>query len=180
MPFGLCNAPATFERLMELVLSGLNWKACLIYLDDVIVFGKDFDSALFNLEAVWTRMRQANLRLKPSKCALFRSRVPFLGHVVTRKGVEVDPAKTEAVDKWPEPENVKDVRSFLGLASYYRRFIKDFATIAAPLVALTKKECQKRVIWTPACEDAFQTLKKALVSSPLLSYPLREGRFCVD
>ena len=87
MPFGLCNAPATFERLMELVLSGLNWKACLIYLDDVIVFGKDFDSALLNLEAVWTRMRQANLRLKPSKCALFRARVPFLGHVVTRKGV---------------------------------------------------------------------------------------------
>ena len=180
MPFGLCNAPATFERLMELVLSGLNWKTCLIYLDDVIVFGKDFETSLANLKAVWSRMREANLRLKPSKCVLFRSRVPFLGHVVTRTGVEVDPAKTAAVDNWPEPETIKDVRSFLSLASYYRIYIKDFASIAAPLVALTRKECQKHVVWTSDCDSAFARLKAALVSSPVLSYPLREGKFYVS
>ena len=180
MPFGLCNAPATFERLMELVLTGLNWKICLIYLDDIIVFGRNFDDALANLRCVWDRLRQANLKLKPSKCVLFRAEVPFLGHVVTRTGVEVDPAKTEAVDKWPEPETVKDVRSFLGLASYYRRFIPNFATIASPLVALTRKECPRKVVWTLECTEAFDRLKKALASPPLLGYPLREGHFYVS
>ena len=177
MPFGLCNAPATFERLMELVLSGLNWRICLIYLDDVIVFGRNFDEYLENFKAVWQRLRLANLRLKPSKCALFREKVPFLGHVVTRTGVEVDPAKTSAVENWPEPETVKDVRAFLGLASYYRRYIPNFATLAAPLVDLIKKDCPKHIIWTTKHDKAFRELKTALAAPPVLSYPLREGFF---
>ena len=148
MPFGLCNAPATFERLMEFVLSGLNWRCCLIHLDDIIVFGRDFDEALSNLKAVWTRLRKANLKLKPAKCFLFRERVPFWGHIVTRDGVEMDPSKTAIVDQWPVPETVKDLRSFLGLASYYRRYIHGFATIAAALVALTKKDAPKGICWT--------------------------------
>ena len=98
---GLCNAPATFEQLMELVLSGLNWKICLIYLDDVIVYGGNFYDALDRLKIVWQRIREANLKLKPSKCCLMRDRVPFLGHYVSRKGVEVDPMKTERLADTP-------------------------------------------------------------------------------
>ncbi len=117
MPFGLCNAPATFERLMELVLSGLNWKICLIYLDDVIVYGGKFYDELDRLKIVWQRMREANLRLKTSKCCLVRDRVPFLGHYVLHEGVEVDPMKTVAVQDWLTPCTVKDVhgRILLGI-----------------------------------------------------------------
>ncbi len=112
MPFGLCNAPATFERLMELVLKDLNWKVCLIYLDDIIVYGAGFYPALERLKMVWKRIREANLKLKPTKCCLMRAEVPFLGHIVSREGVGVDLAKTEAVEKWPTPVNVKDVSLF--------------------------------------------------------------------
>ncbi len=119
MPFGLCNAPATSERSMELVLKDLNWKVCLIYLDDIIVYGAGFNPALDRLKMVWRYIREANLKLKPTKCCLMRAQVPFLGHIVSHEGVGLDPAKTEAVEKWPTPVNVKDVRAFLGLASYY-------------------------------------------------------------
>ncbi len=132
MPFSLCTAPATFERLMELVLSGLYWKICLIYLDDVIVYGGNFYDSLDRLKIVWQRIREANLKLKPSKCCLMRDRVPFLGHYVSGEGVEVDPMKTAAVQDWPTPRTVKDVRAFLGLASYYRCYIPNFVSVATP------------------------------------------------
>ena len=99
MSFRLCNAPATFERLMELVLKDLNWKVCLIYLDNITVYGAGFYPALDRLEMVWRRIQEANLKLKPTKCCLMRAQVPFLGHIVSRQGVGVDPAKTEAVEK---------------------------------------------------------------------------------
>ncbi len=153
MPFGLCNAQATFERLMELVLSDLNWKICLIYLDDVIVYGGDFYNALDRIKQVWQRIREANLKLKPSKCCLMRDRVPFLGHSVSREGVEVDPMKTAAVQDWPTPRTIKDVRAFLGLASYYRRYIPNFASVATPLTGLTKKDA--KLVWDDNCEQAF-------------------------
>ncbi len=105
---------------MELILKDLNWKVCLIYLDNIIMYGAGFYPALDWLKMVWKRIREANLKLKPTKCCLMRAQVPFLGHIVSREGVGVDPAKTEAVEKWPTPVNVKDVRAFLGLASYYR------------------------------------------------------------
>ncbi len=122
---------------MELVLKDLNWKVCLIYLDDIIVYGAGFYPALDQLKMVWKRIRGANLKLKPTKCCLMRAQVPFLGHIVSCEGIGVDPAKTEAVEKWPTPVNVKDVRAFLGLASYYRRYIPGFSTVAAPMTNLT-------------------------------------------
>ncbi len=178
MPFGLCNAPATFEHLMELVLSDLNWKICLIYLDDVIVYGGDFYNALGRLKQVWQRIREANLKLKRSKCCLMRDRVPFLGHYVSREGVEVDPMKTAAVQDWPTLRTVKDVRAFLGLASYYRCCIPNFASVATPLTGLMKKDA--KLVWDDNCEQAFETLKKALVQPPVLAYPTRDGPFILS
>ncbi len=178
MPFGLCNAPATFKRLMELVLSGLNWKICLIYLDDVIVYGGNFYDSLDRLKIVSQRIREANLKLKPSKWCLMRDHVPFLGHCVSRERVEVDPMKTAAVQDWPTPRTVKDVRAFLGLASYYHRYIPNFASVATSLMVLTKKDAE--LIWDDDCVQAFQALKKALVQPPVLAYPTRGGHFVLS
>ena len=160
MPFRLTNAPGTFMHLMQLVLSGLQWSKAVLYLDDIIIFGKIFDETLLNLELVFERLRKAGLVLKPSKCGLFQESVEFLGHVVSQEGISCDPNKLEAIKNWPKPQKVKDGRSFLGLASYYRKHIRSFATIAAPLNALTKKNA--KFIFDEQCEKAFQTLKDKL------------------
>ena len=119
LPFGLTSAPATFQRLMEKVPHGLNWKTVLIYLDDLIVISPDFDSHLERLEEVLRRLRGANMKLKHSKCELFKDEVRYLGHVVSLHGVSTDPEKVEAVKNWQSPTSVKDHQSFLGLAGYY-------------------------------------------------------------
>ena len=130
MPFRLCNAPATFERVMELVLRGLQWEHCLVYLDDVIVFGKTFQHTFEHLEQVFRLFRMAYLKLKPKKCHMFQRKVSFLGHIISSDGVQCDPAKVSAVRDWETPLSVADVRSFLGLASNYRtcRFVEGFST----------------------------------------------------
>ena len=117
MPFGLCNAPATFERLMETVLSGLNWQICLIYLDDIIVHGRTFEEIIQNLESVLARLQNAGLKLKPRKCQLFCKEVSYLGHIVTAEGIKTDPSKARTIWDWPVPRNVTEVRSFLGLVA---------------------------------------------------------------
>ncbi len=178
MPFGLCNAPATFERLMELVLSGLNWKICFIYLEDVIMYGGEFYNALDRLKQFWLRIREGNLKLKPSKCCLMRDRVLFLGHFVSREGVEVDPIKIATIQYWPTFPTVKDVRAFLGLAAYYGCCIPNFASVATPLTGLTKKEA--KLVWDDSCEQAFETLNKPLVQPPILAYPTRDVPFLLS
>ena len=130
MPFGLCNAPATFERLMETVLAGLQGHICLIYLDDIIVTRKSFENMIRNLSTVFDRFKESGLKLKARKCTLFATVVEFLGHLVSPKGISTDPKKTEAVENWPTPTCVKEVRSFLGICSYYRRFIYQFSDVA--------------------------------------------------
>ena len=178
MPFGLCNAPATFERLMETVLAGLQWEICLIYLDDVIVTGATFQEMIKNLSQVFERFQQAGLKLKPKKCRLFAREVEFLGHIVTPDGVHTDPKKTEAIQTWPQPRCVKDVRSFLGLCSYYRRFIFQFAEIAKPLHKLTEKGQQFQ--WTGDCTKSFEVLKQKLSEAPLLAHPDFSQPFILD
>ena len=134
MPFGLCNAPATFQRLMDMILAGLQWTTCLVYLDDVIVLGCTFIEHLDHVEAVFSRLREANLKLQPFKCNLCRAKVNFLGHIVSSEGISSDTRKVEKVANWPIPTCQRDVQCFLGLTYYYyRRFIKDYANIARPL-----------------------------------------------
>ena len=178
MPFGLCNAPATFERLMEVVLKGLSWKTCLVYLDDIIVVGRSFQEHLKNLEEVFGRLRAANLKLSPKKCCIFQEEVRYLGHVVSRNGVAVDPDKTKVVHEWPEPRDKHEVRSFLGLCTYYRRFVPGFANIAKPLTRLTEEN--RQFAWNEECQNAFVHLKQILVSAPVLAYPKRDGKFVLD
>ena len=157
MPFGLCNAPATFERLMSQLMRGLHWKRCLVYIDDILVFGNDFESALHSLELVLTRVAEYGLQLKSTKCNLFRTSVPFLGHIVGRAGLECDPNKVSAVANWIPPSTIKGVREFLGFTGYYRRFVPDYSTVAQPLVRLLGKDCKFK--WTDACQDAFKALR---------------------
>ena len=178
MPFGLTNAPSTFERLMEMVLAGLQYQICLIYLDDVIVYGKSFEEEISRLGKVFCRLQDAGLKLKPQKCVLFQKQVTYLGHIVSERGVAPDPAKIESVKGWPTPTNVTEVRSFLGLAAYYRRFIKDFSRIASPLHRLTEKG--RMFSWDETCQAAFEELKVHLTLAPVLAYPKLETKFILD
>uniref|UniRef100_A0A3P9JWP4 ribonuclease H n=1 Tax=Oryzias latipes TaxID=8090 RepID=A0A3P9JWP4_ORYLA len=170
MPFGLCNAPATFERLMERVLKDIPRTRCVVYLDDLLVHAQNFTEGVHNLREVFLAIRQAGLRLNPAKCTLLARQTQFLGHVISESGVATDPAKVAAVRDW--------LRSFLGLASYYRRFVKDFATIANPLHRLTDKG--KRFEWSEGCAAAFQRLKSALADAPVLAYPDPGQPFTLD
>ena len=169
MPFGLTNAPATFQRLMDYVLTGLHWSQCLVYLDDVTIFGRDFDEHLARLRTVLTRLNAAGLSLKPSKCHW--AKLKYLGHIVDGEGIKPDPSKLLAVKDFPVPENRTEVRAFLGLASYYRRFIPNFAAIAKPLTNVTKTKEGKAFRWTSEENKSFEHLKELLVQSPILRCP---------
>ena len=178
MPFGLCNAPATFERLMEKVLKGLISKVCFVYLDDVIVFGKNFEEMLCNLKEVFCRLKNANLKVNPSKCNFLKKEVKYLGHVISAEGVATDPEKISSVRDWPLPKNRKQVRSFLGFCSYYRKFVKGFAIVAKPLYNLTEEN--RKFLWSSECQVAFENLKRVLTCPPILSFPSGEGQFILD
>ena len=137
LPFGLTSAPATFQRLMERVLQGLHWKTLLLYLDDIIVMSTDFQSHLSRLTEVFERLRQAGLKLKPSKCHLMQAQVKYLGHVVSSAGVATDPEKVEVVNRWPRPTDETQLRAFLGTTGYYHRYVPNYASVAKPSTLLT-------------------------------------------
>ncbi|XP_055997862.1 uncharacterized protein LOC130047262 [Ostrea edulis] len=169
MPFGLCNAPATFERLMELTLQGLQWDICLIYLYDIIVYARTFNEMKTNLSKVFDKLAKAGLKLKAKKCTLFSRSVDYLGHVVSEEGISTDPKKTEVIKKWPQPCNVTELRSFIGFCSYYRKFVPNFAVLAKPLHVLTQKGMKS--IWSGNCQESFDTLRNRLISAPILAHP---------
>ena len=178
LPFGLNNAPATFQRLMDLLLSGLKWNTCLVHLDDVIIYGRTFEEHLFRLKEVFERFREAGLKLKLSKCSFCQTQVHFLGHVFSTEGISTDPNKTNVVASWPTPTCCKDVQKFLGLANYYRRFVPRFAAIAKPLHRLTEKTAKFK--WSHQCEQAFKELKQRLTSAPILTLPDFSKQFVLD
>ena len=184
MPFGLCNAPATFQRLMERCMGDMNLRDCLIYLDDIVVFSTTFEEHIERLAAVFRRLQTNNLKLKASKCEFFKREVTYLGHVVSEEGIRTDPAKTEAVLNWPVPKTVKQVRMFLGFTGYYRRFVKGYASIVRPLNDLlighpTNKKAKKGrkpkskpsdFVWGQEQEQAFRTIIERLTHPPVLAY----------
>ena len=178
MPMGLTDAGATFQRLMEIALAGLQWVSCLIYMDDVIIFGKDFDEHLCRLTEVLQRFREAGLKLKPAKCNFFRREVKFLGHVINAEGVLPDPDNVEKIVNWPVPRNVREVRGLLGLGNYYRKFIKGYSGKMRPLTELTKKDVPFE--WKEECEEAFQFLKKELTGPEIMLLPVDDGLYILD
>ena len=177
MPFGLCNAPATFQRAMNLVLEGLTWKQLLAYIDDVIVLGKTFDEHIANLREVFRRFRANHLKLKPKKCSLFCKEVDFLGRTVSRDGVSIANNKVEAVLSWPVPTNTTQVEAFLGFINYHREFIPKMAEMAEGLYRLTGKA---EFCWGPDQQRAFKSLKEAMVVAPVLAYPNSDDPFLLD
>ena len=185
MPFGLCNAPATFQRLMQQCLSGQVTESLLVYLDDIIIYSPDFCSHLQHLDGVFQRLWKHGLKLRLDKCKLLQREVKFLGHVVDREGVRPDPDKIVAVRDWTPPATVRELRAWLGLAGYYRRFVPSFAAIARPLhdlligVPNDATSRQRELTWTPACQTAFDALKAALTQAPVLAYADYEQPFVV-
>ena len=178
MPMGLSTASQTFQRVMELALNGMQWVLCILYIDDIIVYGSNTSEHIERLEMVFDCMRLANLKLKPGKCDLLKEEVRFLGHVVSKAGVKPDPHNIAKVVEWPVPQNVTEVRQFLGICSYYRRKIKQFAEIARPLFDLTKKD--KELVWDKDCQAAFERLKEILTGTEIMAYPMKEGKFILD
>jgi len=167
MLFSLCIAGATFQRLMDLTLTGLNLEVCIFYLDDIPIFSRIPEQHLVRLEQVLERLRRVNLKLKPSKCCLMQGKVNFLGHVISGEGIATNPEKVRLVKEWPTPRDLRQLRSFLGLAGYYRRFVKGYAETAALLNAMMKKG--KTFHWTDDCQAAFEQLKEALLTPPILA-----------
>ncbi|KAL4026649.1 hypothetical protein IC575_015085 [Cucumis melo] len=177
MSFGLTNAPAVFMDLMNRVFKDFLDSFVIVFIDDILIYSKTEAEHEEHLHQVLETLRANRPYAKFSKCEFWLKKVSFLGHVVSSKGVFVDPAKIEAVTNWPRPSTVSEIRSFLGLAGYYRRFVEDFSRIASPLTQLTRKGTP--FVWSPACESSFQELKQKLVTAPVLTVPDGSGSFVI-
>lgn len=169
MAFGLTGAPNTFQGAMNTTLFPLLRKCTLVFFDDILVYSRTLEEHLQHLRQVFTMLAQDQWKVKFSKCRFAQQSITYLGHVVSGQGVSTDPGKVEAVQLWPQPQNVKELRSFLGLAGYYRKFVRNFALLSRPLTDLLKKG--SLFVWTSSHQAAFEALKSALVSTPVLALP---------
>ncbi|MHB1799647.1 MAG: RNase H-like domain-containing protein, partial [Vulcanimicrobiaceae bacterium] len=169
MPFGLCNAPATFQRMMDEVCADLDWRVGSDYIDDVITGSTTFEEHLGDLQKLFDRLKKFDLTVKLNKCSFFKKKLIYLGHEISNKGVRPNPEKIVVIEKMKEPVDLTGLRRFLGLTSYYRRFVKDYAKVAEPLNTLLRKGNVYR--WNDRCQKAFQELKERLKRSPILTYP---------
>ncbi|TYK08868.1 pol protein [Cucumis melo var. makuwa] len=177
MSFGLTNAPAVFMDLMNRVFKDFLDSFVIVFIDDILIYSKTEAEHEEHLHQVLETLRANKLYAKFSKCEFWLKKVTFLGHVVSSEGVSVDLAKIEAVTNWPRPSTVNEIRSFLGLAGYYRRFVEDFSRIASPLTQLTRKGTP--FVWSPTCESSFLELKQKLVTAPVLTVPDGSGSFVI-
>lgn len=168
MPFGLSNAPATFQALMNGIFHFAMRRYVLIFFYDILVYSKDLESHLVHLEQVLRTLQENQLYAKYSKCCFGLLQIEYLGHIVSAAGVQMDQAKVESILKWPEPINIKQLRGFLGISGYYRRFIQSYAILAKPLTDLLKKDSFQ---WNSAATLAFQNLKTTIAAAPVLTLP---------
>jgi hypothetical protein len=187
MPFGLCNAPATFQTLMNEALRPFLGKFVIVYLDDVLIFSKTKEEHYEHLEKVLEVLRRERLVIQPEKCTFATNQLEFCGHTIGKGQIKPIPAKVDIVKNWPRPRNVHELRQFLGLATYYRRFIRGFASICVPLHELLKEsdvELRKLkfrpIRWNVACEMAFRKLKKMLTDKPILIQPDLSKPFTIE
>lgn len=170
MPFGLINAPATFQRIMNNILNGILGNECFVYLDDIIIFSNSFESHLPKLRNVFNRLRENQLFIQPDKSEFIHGQLPYLGFIISQNGIKPNPAKVDSIRNFPEPKNVRSIQQFLGLAGFYRRFIQDYSKIIKPLTSLLRKDTP--FVWTSECQKSFENLKEELTSDNLiLQYP---------
>lgn len=177
MPMGTKNSPATFQKLMNMALSGLTGTKCFVYLDDVVVYGASLEDHNKKLKDVFLRLREFNLKLQPRKCFFLRKEIRYLGHIITNSGIKPDPNLVDAIVNYPTPKNIKDVMSFLGLSGFYRQYIDNYAQISEPLCSLKKKNVKFK--WDAFTDEAFSKLKEKLISAPILQYPNFENKFFI-
>ena len=163
---------------MHHILGKLIYTECLVYLDDIIVFSSDVPTHLERLRHVFEKLRENNLKLKPTKCHLMEKELEYLGHLIKEGSFTTHPDKTKIIQSYPVPQNISEIRAFLGLCGFYRKFVQDFAKISQPLTYLTKKNVKYN--WTSDQQQAFDTLKHALVSPPILRYPDFSKPFIVN
>ena len=177
MLFGLTNAPAAFMDLMNRVFDECLDKFIIVFIDNILVYSRTVEEHELHLKIVLEKLRENKLYAKFSKCEFWLRKVTFLGHVMPKKGISVDPSKVEAVSQWKQPRNLTKVRNFVGLAGYYRRFVDGFSKIASLMTAFTYKNMKFE--WTKACEQSFQELKRRLVTAPILTIPEGEDGFVI-
>ncbi|PKA63977.1 putative mitochondrial protein [Apostasia shenzhenica] len=177
MPFGLTNAPAVFMDLMNRIFQSYLDKFIIVFIDDILIYSSSEEEHKEHLKIALRVLRDKKLYAKFSKCAFWLQQVVFLRHIINSSSIAVDPSKIEAITDWPKPTTVIEVRSFLGLAGYYRRFVEGFSKIALPLTQLTKKIV--RFEWSKACDESFQELKRCLVIAPVLTIPSTSENFVV-
>jgi hypothetical protein len=178
MPFGLTNAPATFQSIMNSIFAPLLRKSVLVFVDDILIYSKSLEDHKHHLQQVFAILQQHSLYLKKSKCSFGRSELEYLGHIISAQGVSTDLEKIKAVQQWPTPIDCKQLWSFLGLAGYYRKFIRHYGTISKPLTDLLKKNTV--YVWTPQLQSSFDTLKEAPVTAPVLILPDFTKEFCIE
>ncbi|SAL98734.1 hypothetical protein, partial, partial [Absidia glauca] len=181
LPFGLTNAPPTFQAMMNRVLGDFLDKFVMVYLDDILIYSKDMQEHKRHVKMVLDKLREHKFFLNRGKCEFGVEELIFVGYRITKDGILPDQAKVKTIQEWPVPTNVQEVRQFLGTTAYYRRFIKNYAHVAAPMTNLTQGSGPKKrsIVWTVECQEAFDKLKQELTNAPLLMSPVIDKPFKV-